>query len=85
MKKYDVMTTVLGDEKLIMPITAQSNWVKLYTYDEESFKIVHKIHLSIWHGDRNRMECEINKNIKNITRETLLFHQNIRNNIKTHE
>jgi len=53
--------TVPGEEKLIMPITAEGNCVKLYAFNEELFKVVHEIHLSIGHGGRNRMEYEINK------------------------
>lgn len=34
MKKYHVMT-VLGYEKLTMPITVESNCVKLYAYNVE--------------------------------------------------
>jgi hypothetical protein len=75
MKKYDVMT-VLGDEKLIMPIAAEGNCVKLYAYNEGLFNILHEIHLSIGHGGRNRMEYEINKKFKNITRETITSYLN---------
>uniref|UniRef100_A0A2H8TQZ8 KRAB-A domain-containing protein 2 n=1 Tax=Melanaphis sacchari TaxID=742174 RepID=A0A2H8TQZ8_9HEMI len=75
MKKYDVMT-VQGEEKLIMPITAEGNCVKLYAFNEELFEIVHEIHLSIGHGGRNRMEYEINKKFKNITRETIMSYLN---------
>jgi hypothetical protein len=32
-KKYDVMT-VQGNEKLIMPITEEGNYVKYYAYNE---------------------------------------------------
>jgi len=48
MKKYDAMT-LLGDKKLIMPISAKDNCVKLYTYNEELFNILHEIYLSIRH------------------------------------
>jgi len=60
--KYDVMT-VLGDEKLIMIITAEGNCVKLFAYNENLFNILHEIHLSIRHGDRIRIEYEVNKNL----------------------
>jgi len=48
MKKYDIMT-VLGEEKLIMPITAGGNCAKLYALNEV-----------FGHGGRNCMEYEIN-------------------------
>jgi hypothetical protein len=54
MKKYDVMT-VLGDEKLIMPIIVEGNCVKLYAHNEELFDILHETHLSIGYSGRNRM------------------------------
>jgi len=74
-KKYYVMT-VQGEKKLIMQITAEGNCVKLYAFNEELFKIVHDIHLSIGHGGRNRMKYEINKKFKNITRETITSYLN---------
>jgi len=75
MKKYDVMT-VLGDEKIMMPITAEGNCVKLYAYNEELFNILHNTHLSIGHGGRNRMEYEINKKFKSVTKETITSYLN---------
>jgi len=47
-----------------MPITAEGNCVKLYLFNDELFKIVHEIHLAIGHDGINRMEYEINKNLK---------------------
>jgi imidazoleglycerol phosphate synthase glutamine amidotransferase subunit HisH len=75
MKKYDVMT-VFGDRKLIMQITAEGNCVKLYSYNEELFNILHDTQLPIDHGGRNCMEYKINKIFKNITRETIMSYLN---------
>jgi hypothetical protein len=41
------------------------------------FKILHETHLSIGLGGRNRMEYEINKKNKNVTRETIMPYLNI--------
>jgi len=75
LKKYDVIT--LSDvEKLIVPVS-KGNDFKYYVFNEELFNVIHDIHLTIGHGGRNRMEYELNKKYKNITRESIMLYLNL--------
>ncbi|CAI6358245.1 unnamed protein product [Macrosiphum euphorbiae] len=76
LKKYDVIT-VSDMEKLIVPVSNEGNDLKYYVFNEELFNIIHDTHLTIGHGGRNRMEYELNKKYKNITRESIMLYLNL--------
>jgi hypothetical protein len=38
--------------------------------------LIHNVHLSIGHGERNRMEHDVNTKYKNITREMIMLYVN---------
>jgi hypothetical protein len=61
--------------KLIVPVS-ENNEIKYYVHNEELFDVIHKVHLSIRHGGRNRMEHEINTKYKNITRDMIMLYLN---------
>jgi len=65
-KHYDIVK-INGIEKLISTRSNQNENVKLYVMIEDIFDYLHKIHISIEHGGRDRMLYEINKRYKNIT------------------
>jgi len=67
-KKYDVIQ-ISEVEKLIFPVT-KGNTIK-YKY---LFNIINEVHLSIGHGDRNRMEYEIKIQFINVTRESIMIY-----------
>jgi len=65
-------------EKLIVPVSNEGNDLKwYYVFNEELFNIIHDTHLIIGHGGRNRMEYELNKKYKNITRESIMLYLNL--------
>ncbi|CAI6360566.1 unnamed protein product [Macrosiphum euphorbiae] len=64
-------------EKLIVPVSNEGNDLKYYVFNEELFNIIHDTHLTIGHGGRNRMEYELNKKYKNITRESIMLYLNL--------
>lgn len=76
LKKYDVIT-VSDMEKLIVPVSNEGNDFKYYVFKEELFNIIHDTHSTIGHGGRNRMEYELNKKYKNITRESIMLYLNL--------
>jgi hypothetical protein len=57
--------------KLIVPVS-ENNEIKYYVHNEELFDVIHNIHLSIGHGERNRMEYEVNTKYKNISRDMIM-------------
>jgi hypothetical protein len=61
--------------KLIVPVS-ENNEMKYYVHNEELFDVIHKVHLSIGHGVRNRMEHEVNTKDKNITRDMIMLYLN---------
>jgi hypothetical protein len=61
--------------KLIVPVF-ENNEIKYYVNNEELFDVIHKVHLSIGNGGRNRMEYEINTKYKNITRDMIMLYLN---------
>ena len=77
LKKYDVIT-VSNVEKLIVPVR-EGNDFKYYVFNEELFNIINDTHLTIGHNERNRMEYELNKKYKNITRESIMLYLNLYN------
>jgi len=64
-------------EKLIVPVNNEGNDFKYYVFNEELFNIIHVTHLTIGYGGRNRMEYELNKKYKNITRESIMLYLNL--------
>jgi hypothetical protein len=50
--------------------------MKCYIHNEELFDVIHKVHLSIRHGGRYRMEHEVNTKYKNITRDMIMLYIN---------
>lgn len=63
-------------EKLIVPVS-KGNGFKYYVFNEELFNVIYDAHLTIGHGERNRMEYELNKKYKNITRESIMLYLNL--------
>jgi hypothetical protein len=45
-------------------------------HNVQLYDIIHEVYLSIGHGGRNRMEHEINKKYKNITRDIIMLYLN---------
>jgi hypothetical protein len=45
-------------------------------HNVQLYDIIHEVNLSIGHGGRNRMEHEINKKYKNITRDVIMLYLN---------
>jgi len=68
--------TVSNFEKLIVPVT-KPHTIKYYVYNEELYKIIYDVHLQTVHGDRNRMEHELNAKYKTITSECLMMYLNL--------
>jgi len=56
---------------------SEGNDFKFYVFNEELFNINNDTHLTIGHGGRNRMEYELNKKYKNITRESIMLYLNL--------
>jgi len=56
---------------------SEGNDFKYYVFNEELFNIINDTHLAIGHGGRNRMEYELNKKYKNITRESIVLYLNL--------
>ena len=67
------MLKVSDVDKLIVPVT-ENNEIKYYVHNEELFEIIHDVHLSIGHGNRNRMEYKVNTKYKNITRDMIMLY-----------
>jgi hypothetical protein len=61
--------------KLIVSVS-ENNEIIYYIHNEELFDFIHKVHLSIGHGWRSRMEHEVNTKYKNITRDMIMLHLN---------
>jgi hypothetical protein len=61
--------------KLIVPVS-ENNEIKYYIHNEDLFDVIHKVHLLIRHGGRNRMKHEINTKYKNITRDMIMLYLN---------
>jgi len=66
LKRYDVLS-IQGSEKLIKPLSAENEEVKLFVFVEELFDILYSAHLSIGHGGRDRMIKELKKRYTNIS------------------
>jgi hypothetical protein len=60
---------------LIVPVS-ENNEMKYYVHNEELFDVIHKVHLSIGHGGRNRMEHEVSTKYKNIIRDMIMLYLN---------
>lgn len=72
LKRFDVLA-VDGVRKLIVPLKEGSD-IKYYVHDGELFDILHKIHISIGHGGRDRMVGEVKRKFKNVTyKDVMLF------------
>ena len=59
---------IAGKTKLIYPVTEADKSVKFYAADGELFDILHKTHVSVGHGGRDRMMKELQKQYKNVAR-----------------
>jgi hypothetical protein len=61
--------------KLVVPVS-ENNEIKYYVHNEKLFDIIHKVHLSIRHGERNRIEYEVNTKYKNIINDMIILYLN---------
>ncbi len=69
-RRFDVMS-INGKQKLVKP-TEEQETVLYYATNEEMFDVLHKTHLSIGHGGRDRMLKELKTKYCNVTRETVM-------------
>jgi hypothetical protein len=74
LKKYDVLK-ISDVNKLIVPVS-ENNEVIYYVHNEELFDVIYKVHLSIGHGERNRMKHEVNTKYKNIIKDMIMLYLN---------
>lgn len=70
LKHYDVMM-VENKTKLIYPVKEGTSAIQFYVADSELFDVLHKAHLAIDHGGRDRMLKELSPKYKNITRHDI--------------
>lgn len=78
LKRFEVVKTADGTEKLIVPGSLVKNKIRFYVHIEEIFDILHKAHtVNTKHGGRNRMDQYVNQYYKNITREVIIMYLNL--------
>jgi hypothetical protein len=65
-------SSVSGGEKLITPVKGEGTAILYYLNAEEIFYVVHNTHLKIGHGGRTRMENELTRKYKNVTKEIIM-------------
>ncbi|XP_059174975.1 KRAB-A domain-containing protein 2-like [Physella acuta] len=73
LRKYDILE-VEGEERLIVPITEDSSALLYYVHTDELFDLLNETHLKIGHGGRTRMEKELQKMYKNVTKEVIMLY-----------
>ncbi|XP_059154833.1 KRAB-A domain-containing protein 2-like [Physella acuta] len=73
LNKYDVIE-VDGKEKLIVPLTEDNGAILYYVHSEELFDLINETHLKIGHGGRTRIEKELKRKYKNITKEIITMY-----------
>ena len=76
MKHYDVMI-VENKSKLIYPVKEGVSAIQFYVADSELFDVLHKAHLAIGHGGRDRMLKELSPKFKNVTRRDIELYINL--------
>lgn len=64
--RYDVLC-----DKLILPITENNFQIKYFAKMSEIFSIVHKAHVNVGHGGRQKVYKEINNKYVNVPREAV--------------
>ena len=74
-KHYDVMM-VENKSKLIYPVKEGVSAIQFYVADSELFHVLHKAHLAIGHGGRDRMLKELSPKYKNVTRHDIELYIN---------
>ncbi|XP_059152523.1 KRAB-A domain-containing protein 2-like [Physella acuta] len=73
LNKYDVIEVDVK-EKLIVPLTEDNGAILYYVHSEELFDLINETHLKIGHGGRTRMEKELKRKYKNITKEIITMY-----------
>jgi hypothetical protein len=76
LKRFGVIS-VGGGEKLITPVKGEGAAVLYHLNAEEIFDVVHNTHLKIGQGGRTRMEKELTRKYKNVTKEIILTYLNL--------
>lgn len=71
--RHYAILLVQGTEKLIFPISNNSNEIIYYVHDNELFQILEDAHSQTGHGGRDRMYHNIKQKYKNITRDDILL------------